>query len=559
MKKAITFKNLFTFTDDFMATKWINKHIELTSIIGIFESESNENKIRLIKELNKLSINNPAIILSYHQTLLFIITHCPNKDLRELVEKELNRIAFLIKKNKWQQSDELLDSGLPYTYMLTRFSCDAFSYLSKNNSIKLELNSLENEQFDLNALMSLTMPSLFAEETTLAYEKEELLKRFGVDKKSEFKFLLNQIQGMDANQVIKDYLWQLLNPFVYISSNKKEYSKSFNKISFSSFYYQTELLKNFNQIELLAKKLPTVKKLDVDKKQHLIEVIKNSMLLSMRETDTSIYMDENTLHYYELERGYSIAIYGMIAERQLPIQSYIGFNLFKNGYTVAYGGSWIFGRHAMFGLNLFPEYRGGESGYLMCQILRTYIQVFQLTYIEVDSYMFGNGNEDGIKSAAYWFYYKHGFRSVDKSIQKLAEKEKIKIGKNKNYRTSEKTLMHFAQSNMALNIGADIPKSRLEYREAIIQMLAKQYKGDINLAIEDSVKELILIRKLNIDIISNKSVLHEMALWIKAFKIKDKNQINLALKMIENKSKDPVEYNQIMKKFLDFQIFRFYF
>ncbi len=536
-----------------MATTINNKLNELSQISVLFDKESNIKKNKLIIELSTFKNFTPLTLLNYHNILLFIITHCNNENQRVLIENEFGRIAALIKRNQWQNETVLLDSGLPYTFMLTRFSCDAFLYLMKNKYIQLELYSLENEQFGINDLLSLTLPELFAEETTLAYEKDVLLKRFGVKNKCDLHFIIHQIQNMKASHLVKDYLWQLLCPFIYISSKSKEYSKTYNQLSFATFYDQIDLFKNFNQNELLSKKLPSELKLNKKDKDHLIQTIKNSMLLTMRETDTSIYMDENTLHYFELERGYSIAIYGMEVDRQLPMQSYIGFNLFKNGYTLAYGGSWIFGRHAMFGLNLFPEFRGGESGYLMCQILRTYIQLFQLTYIEVDSYMFGNGNADGIKSAAYWFYYKHGFRSIETSIRKIAESEQQKKLHNKNHRTKEKTLLQLAQCNMALNLGHDIPISRLEQREVILKMVEKYYKGDIQGAMNNCIKEWCLKANIKSSSIIETKAFKEMAMWIKAFQIKDKRRLDIALNMVTSKYNDPIEYNKQLMDFLDFK------
>lgn len=93
-------------------------------------------------------------------------------------------------------------------------------------------------------------------------------------------------------------------------------------------------------------------------------------------------MDERSFSLYELERGVTVAIYGMIPERQLPLESYVGFTLFKNGLPAAYGGAWIFGEYANFGINIFESFRGGESGYMMCQLLRVYKQVFNISFLK---------------------------------------------------------------------------------------------------------------------------------------------------------------------------------
>ena len=139
-------------------------------------------------------------------------------------------------------------------------------------------------------------------------------------------------------------------------------------------------------------------------------VVKNSMAITARETDPTTYMDAGSLKVYHLERGVSIATYSMIPSRQLPLESYIGYTAFKNGFPVAYGGFWVFGDRSNFGINIFESYRSGESGFVMIQLLRVFRQVFHIKTFEVEPYQFGLDNPEGIVSGAFWFYYRFGFR-----------------------------------------------------------------------------------------------------------------------------------------------------
>jgi hypothetical protein len=71
-----------------------------------------------------------------------------------------------------------------------------------------------------------------------------------------------------------------------------------------------------------------------------------------------------------LPRGLTIALTGMVPERRHPIDSYMGYIVFKNGLPVAYAGSWILFDSGRIGLNVFPSYRGGESQYIFEQVLK---------------------------------------------------------------------------------------------------------------------------------------------------------------------------------------------
>ena len=249
-------------------------------------------------------------------------------------------------------------------------------------------------------------------------------------------------------------------------------------------FFQNQILKKFDHLEIIHRQLPSAKFLDETQKIDLISTIKKSLLLTLRETDPSTYMDETSLRFFELERGISIAIYGMQANRQLPLQSYIGYTLFKNGFPAAYGGSWIFGRAAMFGLNIFECFRGGESGYIMCQLLRVYKQVFKIEYFEVEPYQYGLDNPDGIKSGAFWFYHRYGFRPVNLKLNILANREKAKIKANPQYRSSSITLLRFTESNIALHLDGPIPLKYLVVTKKITEMIASEFYGNRSKAIE---------------------------------------------------------------------------
>ena len=279
-------------------------------------------------------------------------------------------------------------------------------------------------------------------------------------------------------------------------------------------------------------------------------IIKRALVLTMRETDPATFMDESSLRLFELERGISIAIYGMKAERQLPFQSYIGYTLFKNGLPAAYGGSWMFGKRAMFGLNIFETYRGGESGFMMCQLLRVYIQVFELDYVEVEAYQFGLDNPDGIRSGAFWFYYRYGFRSLNKALNSLSAKEFQKIKQQKGYRSSEKILLQFTESNIVLKLQPAVHIKHSEIAAGITKMINVRFGGNRMLAEQKATAAFLQKTKMELPSNVNElQVLKEVALWAEAFQIKNKNQLQLMRAMIHLKPIDPYAYNQVIQGF----------
>ena len=533
-------------------SKNFKKHLDYLSLVSHqFTQTSASEKLQRFKAISSISLPNNEDFFTYHIILLYTLTHPENEEIYKLANYELLRLAKHLQKPKNANQPIFADSGLPYTTMTTRFSQDAFNKLILNDQIEIRLESLGNPSFDLNAFLNITLPKIFKEETTAGLPNEDILKLFGVDPKRQVEFLINEINSDDSTPLAKDFLWQSLQAFFTIQGKHLGYSKSFNKLSNPSIYYQKDLYKKFDHQALLQKKINPPKKLTEFEKEEIINVIFYSMPLAMREIDPTTYMDTNSLRVFELERGLSVVLYGMRAERQLSMQSFVGFTLFKNGYPMSYGGSWIFGECAMFSLNIFEEFRGGESKFIMTQILRVYIQMFKITYYEIEPYQFNN--DEAIATGAFWFYYHFGFRPKDENLQRLALVESVKIQKNKSYRTSNKTLRTLGQSNLEILLSKKMPVHRNKILAKILNMIAKQYKGSSNRAIIESIAEFR--EKANFNRALNKDetqVLEEIALWVKAFAITDKKKLSLLTKMIYAKGFDYISYNnyaiQILKK-----------
>jgi hypothetical protein len=140
----------------------------------------------------------------------------------------------------------------------------------------------------------------------------------------------------------------------------------------------------------------------------------------------------------------------MTPERRHPIDSYIGYTVFKNGMPVAYAGSWLLFDSGRIGLNVFPAYRGGESQYIFQQVLQLHTKVYRIKRFTVDPYQIGNKNSDGIYSGAFWVYYHAGFRPVLPALLELSIAEAEKIKTIPGYRSSATVLKKLAESKLEL-------------------------------------------------------------------------------------------------------------
>lgn len=526
---------------------------KLNRIANSFDELNNVLKKELLLKLSNLNLPKSKTLVDYAELLMFLKAYPANKILLQLTDKELLRVSNFLKLHKEGEKKNYIGSGLPYTIIHTRFSHDLLEWILQKKELNVVLDSFADERLDLNDVLKLTLPALERERTSSGFNKLELISALNVNPKQTLKFLIQQLSQYNSQPLLKDYFFDALEIYTKINAHKPNFSRLYNRLPTPELFFHSDLLKKFDYKQLLNTELPNAKLLSQNETDYLATVIKNSLILTSRETDPSTYMDENSLRLFELERGISVAIYGMKPNRQLPLESYVGYTLFKNGFPSAYGGCWVFGQRSLFGINVFEPFRGGESGYVMCQLFRVYRQVFKINYFEVEPYQFGKDNPDGIASGAYWFYHRYGFRSIEKEIHELSEKEVHKIKTKKGYRSSVKTLKQLAESYIGLDLGTHHHLTVSQISEKVSLMIQKHYQGNRQTAVIESIKQFIsksgFEKKLNTH---EAQVLEEMALCAAALKIENNEQLSLMCKMISAKPIDLYAYQYLLKSFLSF-------
>jgi hypothetical protein len=259
-----------------------------------------------------------------------------------------------------------------------------------------------------------------------------------------------------------------------------------------SVYFRRRLKYKTASLTILETPVKKPLSLSIAEKEKIISVLRSSLAFHARETDPVSFADTGETFLYEMGEGIQIVLTGMIKERRLALESYIGYMAFKNGIPVSYGGGWIWGHRCKIGINIYPPFRGGDSDTLFCQIMRLYFQVYHVRRFVVKPYQFGKGNPEGLKSGAFWFYYKLGFRPVNAEIRKLADLEWDKIKSGNKYRTPVSLLKKFTACNkewepeITHHSFFDADKISI----AITEMIKRRFEGDRKIAIEKSMLEL---------------------------------------------------------------------
>jgi hypothetical protein len=528
-----------------------DRHIQaLRAIANRFDPDSNRIRARLMRKISQERLQFPGMLSRYHEVLLFILAFPPDHKTRSLAEREVLRSSRLLKQQPERVKALFVNSGIPFTKYRATFSHDYTRWLMTNSPGSVSLAKIENTAFDLNEALKVTLPPLLRSETTAGFTNEELLDVLIPGRKSRLHYIVNELSRLDSIPYIKDHFFDGLGLQLSVTPGSKLLSKAFNRIAVPRLFYHTELIKHVDVNALLSRKVPGETMLLQSEKENVVRVIKNSMVITERETDPATYLKTDSLRLFHLERGVSVAFYGMTPERQLPMESYIGYTLFKNGYPAVYGGGWVFGRRCDFGLNIYDQFRGGESAFMVAQVLRLYRHVFKIDYFQVEATQIGLENPEGIATGVFWFYYKLGFRPVLSGLRRIAAAEYAKISSDRTYRSSEKALLKFTEGNISLRLGKRVQPGVYDIADRVRKMIAGKFGGNSLKAEQACVAEFLSARsskascsKIEFD------VLKEISLWASAMKVLDKRKLNLMKQMVKLKPADEYQYQERVRRF----------
>ncbi len=534
-----------------MKDKFLTALNSLHQLVNKYDEESSMTKAALLVSLSATKLPDAKYILQYHDSLLFLCAYPDNSIICRIVEKELKRITVYAKKNRSGKNSLPEDEGLPYANIVTRFSPDFMHWLLKHRDLTVAFDSFYYPTLQLNEILNITLPSLFKAETTAGLINEDLLEVLGIQPAQYMPFLMDQLDELKDRPRLRELFCQRMNAYVKLVPKNEKFSRAYNRIEIKEHWYHQDLLKHFDIAQSINEILPPHRVPATEEKQALTKAIRNSMALTVREIDPATFLQQDTIRLYDVGRGFTLAVYSMLPEQQLPLETYFGFTFFKNGIPVSYGGIWAFGKRGKLGLNIFEPFRQGESGYILSQLIRVCKQAFGITYFEIEPYQFGLDNPGGIKSGAFWFYHKFGFRPVDKDLKKLANDEDLKIKKNKNYRSPEKTLLRFTESNVALNLlSGAAPLNMQDIGSTALTIIKKDWEQNYKAARKKAIEDFCKKTKIQAAALNSieKNTLEELALWAMAMKIHDLRKLKLMKELVFLKTKDDYAYQELLLK-----------
>ena len=461
-------------------------------------------KLRLILAASSRA-GTARLLRAWHDEVLFCCAYPDDPAVRRAAERELRRLALLARARTSAETSPLHNSGIAGTIVTASFSPDLLGWLVERFGPAVNLawedggaGTAFEELLPLLALPPETDGLLSQRLTT-----EDWVRHAAGGHGSALAWLLHRVETLQLTPEVRDRLFAAHDLFIRWQLGSG--SRTLTRFPPRPLFLQRHPLTRHVVLgEVLRDPLPRPVSLGRLGADEIIDIARATLAARARETDPVTFANPAETKLFRLERGVDIALFGIQPARRLPIESYFGFVAARNRVPIAYGGGWVFFGRCEIGVNLFEEFRGGESAVIFAQVLRAYRQHYRVRQFLVDPYQFGKDNTEAIRSGAFWFYYRLGFRPTDTALWRLADQEFGRIHAQPGYRSPARTLRRFTASKLFLDVPLaeqgktpspergwePIAPDLTELGLALTGWIERHYQGDRGAAAQDATRRV---------------------------------------------------------------------
>lgn len=274
--------------------------------------------------------------------------------------------------------------------------------------------------------------------------------------KSDLQWLLGSFEKLPISLLVRTSLYDSLGVNLRWGLRGSSASRTYARRPVSQLFCHDAPLLQRKQVSVLEEMDSpplSLRKLNRNVGRKIIDMAQDALAVRYRELQGSTCGDPDQAFQADVGRGVQLFIWGLAAEWRLPLRAYYaGFTL-KNGVPINYFEAIALFEWVEVGFNTFYAFREGETAWIYSKVLHLLRQLAGVTCISVYPYQIGQDNEEAIKSGAFWFYRKLGFRPGRADLLKIAELEEQQLARNPRRRTSACTLRKLAEGHMFFEFG----------------------------------------------------------------------------------------------------------
>jgi hypothetical protein len=394
------------------------------------------DKRALLDALERASLPRARDVRQLHDILCFLRAY-PD-DPAVLTQVEAMLAGFAERRDLQRHRVELEGSGIAGTALAFNFFAATARRLARRwpDRLSVEWASVPADK------LARVLPLLALPAERMAFDDPGLdphawLRRFGG---SSAALLLPRWSALASDGLARDAFYDELDPLLRLAPGPDTPARTREKHPGSPLSFQTEALSRARpELSRAIREPVNVVRAALKEGRALVELAQSCMLPRERDLEVFAYGNARDVRVVDAGAGLAFACIGVLPERRSLLEAVYAFLMLKNGVAVGYAlCSALFGSSEV-AFNVFETFRGGESARIFGRLLAAIHAVFGSDTFAIDPYQLGHGNAEGLRSGAFWFYQKLGFRPRAPEVVRLMGQELRKMAA-RSHRSSPATL-----------------------------------------------------------------------------------------------------------------------
>jgi hypothetical protein len=470
----------------------------LAAVVARYAPEDQKRKCELLESLEHCAIRHPSTLLRLHEMLCFLQAYPDDARVLELVDRALegfpSRVARLGSAVR-----RLHDSGIagatldyPFGYPMARWLAARFP---RDTEIAWSRFHDADRLDETLSLLATSAEGDAFSEGGMGW-RHWLRVAKGGRRMSDLAVVLELFARTGLPEETRDWLFESVALPILWRPRGPGASRTLARLPCRRmFFYHGGLDRSAGDLVAALRRPPPLVRAPRDRAEAMIEAARVAMATRQRELHAFAHPNPDDVLVVDAGRGLTLVFIGIEPDFRLPLESYYGFLVLKNGVPVSYGGGWELFGTLDFAVNIFASFRQGESAYIATQLLRAYRRIFDMRTVVVDRYQLGHESTEALRSGSFYFYHRLGFRPRDPDVVRVLAGERAKIAADASYRSPIPVLKRLAAAEMFLTLpgGLGAPEKRLRATDVsalVARMIAREFAGDRSLATRASAERV---------------------------------------------------------------------
>jgi len=412
------------------------------------------HKLALLAALGRTQLTGPGQVRRLHETLCFLRAYPDDAQVLAVVERMLAR--FDRRADLRAHREALAHGGIAGTTTWYPFFWPTARWLATRwpKQLRFDRSDAEAEKSLARALPLLVTPheAVALRELKLAgYAAVDRLRARG---QTDATFLVRRVAALAGDDFTREAFYDAINPSCELLAAGDTPARTGEKFAPAPVVFRSAPPRRGRpDLRAEARRAPrSVRRLSTADGARLVDLARGAMVGRSRDLDAFAYGNAGDCWLVDDGGGLAFGLIGVAAERRAPLAAIYGGLTLSNGVPIGYIQADLAGRSAALSFNTFETFRGGEAAFTFGRLLAALRHVFGADAFSIEPYQLGEGNDEGIASGAWWFYYKLGFRPRAAAARTLAAVELARMKHRPAHRSSSATLRQLAAHHLFFDL-----------------------------------------------------------------------------------------------------------